>query len=503
MVRNFYPERTDPRGLQKNQRALEVAVDQIDKRVGWFNVKEDFGAVGDGAVDDTAAVARAKTIADMTGGRLYFPPGTYNLTADLTLDADNVEVAGAGAATLLAFTGAGIHVDGTGGHRRGVRLSHFHVSRSGAAGPAIRWSGGGAGTGSIRWSMYDVHVDSSTGPGVTLDGCYLGDLFGCYIHSSTIGLEIKLDAATSAIAANAIRMHGGEIQGCAIGVSATTLRGVGFFGTAIEGCTTHGVELKGNDIGVFFHGCYFEANAGWDIKIGTNSPAGSGHSILGCYFSDGPVNKDHSIILVRSESVEIAGNSFLTYVAEPIDVQEASAGAVKGRAWNNEVNTGLGPIAFNGATRFSRDVVRLDTRAMTIVSGATTTRIGSYNLILFDAAVTEQAVGALYIPPEWEECKVRLLWVNAGAGAGDVRWELRLQHTAAGATINAVGPVVGTVTGTAAAQYLMVETVAATIAANQGASADTMIRVSRLGGDAADTLANDAGLVGIVLERTK
>jgi hypothetical protein len=49
----------------------------------WVNVK-DYGAVGDGVADDTAAIRRAvqsigrlPSRAIVTGGVIYYPPGTY------------------------------------------------------------------------------------------------------------------------------------------------------------------------------------------------------------------------------------------------------------------------------------------------------------------------------------------------------------------------------------------------------------------------------------------
>lgn len=61
----------------------------------------NFGAVGDGVADDTAALQRAAaTLAD--GGSLYLPPGTYRLLAPLQLGAvKRVSLIGHGAASRL------------------------------------------------------------------------------------------------------------------------------------------------------------------------------------------------------------------------------------------------------------------------------------------------------------------------------------------------------------------------------------------------------------------
>jgi hypothetical protein len=57
-----------------------------EERSDWINVKTDAlpAAVGDGQADDTAAIQRALA-ALRDGSVLYFPPGTYRITAPLTL----------------------------------------------------------------------------------------------------------------------------------------------------------------------------------------------------------------------------------------------------------------------------------------------------------------------------------------------------------------------------------------------------------------------------------
>lgn len=53
--------------------------------LGWFNVR-NYGALGDGSTDDTAAVAAAITALTAAGaGVLYFPSGTYKTTGGFTL----------------------------------------------------------------------------------------------------------------------------------------------------------------------------------------------------------------------------------------------------------------------------------------------------------------------------------------------------------------------------------------------------------------------------------
>ena len=55
-----------------------------DRFVDIFNVK-DFGAIGNGSTDDTAAIQAAITATQDSRGALYFPPGTYKVTSTLTI----------------------------------------------------------------------------------------------------------------------------------------------------------------------------------------------------------------------------------------------------------------------------------------------------------------------------------------------------------------------------------------------------------------------------------
>ena len=51
--------------------------------IGLYNVKR-YNATGDGSADDTAEIqAGEDAVAATTGGKLFFPPGTYKITADI------------------------------------------------------------------------------------------------------------------------------------------------------------------------------------------------------------------------------------------------------------------------------------------------------------------------------------------------------------------------------------------------------------------------------------
>lgn len=65
---------------------------------------KDFGAVGDGVTDDTAAIQAAINVFTNGSGRVYFPRGTYKVTETITVAKDGIGLIGEGMrVTFLSF----------------------------------------------------------------------------------------------------------------------------------------------------------------------------------------------------------------------------------------------------------------------------------------------------------------------------------------------------------------------------------------------------------------
>jgi hypothetical protein len=72
-----------------------------------INVKS-YGAVGDGIADDYTAINNAIQSLSLTGGTVFFPPGTYNISSAVSL-ISNVSVQGSGVgSTFIKNTGAAL-----------------------------------------------------------------------------------------------------------------------------------------------------------------------------------------------------------------------------------------------------------------------------------------------------------------------------------------------------------------------------------------------------------
>ena len=68
----------------------------LPDREPTIDVKEDFGAVGDGETDDSEAFQNALREAERTGGRVGIPAGRYVITQPLRITANGVGIRGAG-----------------------------------------------------------------------------------------------------------------------------------------------------------------------------------------------------------------------------------------------------------------------------------------------------------------------------------------------------------------------------------------------------------------------
>jgi hypothetical protein len=133
---------------------------------------KDFGAVGDNAADDTAAIQAAIDYAEtlvlqqfQSGATVFFPAGTYKITSGLTVAKDNVGLAGDSVAAsvitavsptfdLITFSKGG----GTAIYRAAVRDLRLLATGNASAGSLLKLD-----------TVYHSTVDN-----ISLDGGYIG-----------------------------------------------------------------------------------------------------------------------------------------------------------------------------------------------------------------------------------------------------------------------------------------------------------------------------------------
>lgn len=143
----------------------------------------------------------------------------------------------------------------------------------------------------------------------------------------------------------------------------------------------------------------------------------------------------------------------------------------------------------------------------TIAVGMFSAITGTPNLAIFgnrgncwamDSASTEEIAATVPAPLRARSVSAELVYTNLGAGSGNVRWDLTLSCIAVGGN-GAVASSQENFVDTAPAQNY---TKALQFYGSNRIQTDVdmiSIRVRRMGADAADTLANDAGVLGVRL----
>ena len=114
-------------------KGLPLTWDEVDDNFDYLNSKivsvKDFGAVGDGVTDDTAAINAAFT---SSAKAVQFPAGTYKISAAIVSAATSRDITGNGA-TLVAATSNQVMLDITGNNTtvRGLRINGNSLGRIG------------------------------------------------------------------------------------------------------------------------------------------------------------------------------------------------------------------------------------------------------------------------------------------------------------------------------------------------------------------------------------
>jgi hypothetical protein len=284
-----------------------------DKLAQYVSVK-DFGAVGDGVADDTAAIQSA--VNNFVGeGCLFFPEGTYNITSPIVINkrlwikGDNsrgTKIKNNGTGDALQFTTtwyqriSNIYIEGNGGSNDGIRLetSHFVMED-------VWCADNGRHGFFVQPDTYIISAINCTfyqngGDGVnavaTSSSGQINDVqfVNCGFWLNNVGLRINAVAAC--------------IQG-----------------SFIESNATYGVYADATAFNMFgplvIQNNYFEANLDGQVYIHTNVGYIQNIKITSNYFFVGTPNAGAAHILAKRETggqyirdLEISDNFYLSNV---------------------------------------------------------------------------------------------------------------------------------------------------------------------------------------------
>ena len=164
----------------------------------WANVKTTYGAAGDGATDDTAAIQKALNALGPSNPTLYFPAGTYLITQTLNLAAQQyVNIIGQDPSnTTILWGGAS---GGTMLYLNGIaysRLDRLTFNGQGNAAVAVDQSWAGSGNYFDTGNEYADDVFENAGTGLRCGN--LG--YGCaetsmlrdqFLNNTVAGVAMK------------------------------------------------------------------------------------------------------------------------------------------------------------------------------------------------------------------------------------------------------------------------------------------------------------------------
>lgn len=217
---------------------------------------KDFGAVGDGVTDDSAAIQAAHDAIVATGkkGRLLLTSGTYKCNSGLTINSLYVSIDAAGAS--LDFSGLVVGTALTVTEHDLIDLGGLRITGNSNAGVVngVKMVGtAGHQVDSVR--MRNL-VCQTFGTGMLLgDNCYLVTFDNVIITDCTI--NINSNGTTNA--GSSIKFYGGnlinQVSGGTIFKNTNPTMDAYFFGTVFDG-TGKNIELTAGSVEL--HGCHIE-----------------------------------------------------------------------------------------------------------------------------------------------------------------------------------------------------------------------------------------------------
>lgn len=205
----------------------------------WLNVL-DYGAIGDGTADDTAAIQATIDAAIINNKWVYIPVGTYSVTG-LT----------ANFSSYSSFV-----IQGEGQYSTVLK-------KRGSTQTAVLKLEQIAALGIVYWGIKDLHIEGngttvSNCVGLTLHHCSRGHLENLFLQNSYIGLEVQ--GSEQFVICNTMFRNNGYGVNLSQGDAAVNICNLVTFNK----CTFVTNELIGANLvyaaGVVFDDCVFEKN---------------------------------------------------------------------------------------------------------------------------------------------------------------------------------------------------------------------------------------------------
>ena len=367
---------------------------------------KDFGAVGDGSTDDTAAIQAAINAVSSSGGSLYFTPGTYKHATQLVFK-NNIQYIGSGyQSTQLLYTGTsdGVVIQNPINSSTVANIYIKGIKFKGANITSLR--GNLFDTGSSLVVLDQCFFDSSA-VGLILDQSELWSIRDCYFLGTSAGVWI-INGTDRNAGANGWFTNRLTFDGCQFNITAGlgvaddggnahSFRDCNFNACTnwIRACAVYGLNITGGEYEISTSSGFNFVNTRW--ASGTGATTGFNLNICGIYVYTASIQPIFTFASASITGATIEGNAiFTTNAANPVfsgsnncvnlisrNNQQLSTGAgytsinnyfdaaTCGMAWST---SGTQPVLGNGTLTgtYSRKGTEIIFRGK-IVSGTTTT----------------------------------------------------------------------------------------------------------------------------------
>jgi hypothetical protein len=243
---------------------------------------KDFGAVGDGVTDDTAAIQAAiDTVFNAGGGTVHIPTGTYLVSGIVKnwIGAVTVRIQGAGkrATKLLKKAGTTTPIlDFSSG--AGILETYSEISDLWIQGLGSTIDAGLRVTDWGRWTIRNVQIDSCN-KGIHARGALVFDVYDCTLQANVFGYYCEKSAAN--VYSNLVQFFGGQISAnSSWGMSIQQASGVHLYGTDLSanGVASNistgaiivdaNVDDESGFASMSLNGVWMEANNGCALRVG-------------------------------------------------------------------------------------------------------------------------------------------------------------------------------------------------------------------------------------------
>ena len=264
------------------------AVDRTasDKLREVVSVK-DFGAVGDGVTDDSAAIQAAIDAVKKTGNlaragapNLFFPSGTYVCASTLNIDAGHIRLLGENSTIQYTGSANAIFV-GSALYLTDLAAGYFYAGFSGIVVKCTNTAAKCVVNHGYRKLEFENTYLRDGAVGLETEGCFASGIFRNSVcqNQSSHGIHIKQRNNLFTIENSAVLGAGGN--GVLLSTSGAELKSIKLWGVDIEGCAG-AINITGNTGNVLIDSCWFENNNTYNIRVSNEAGDSNKYGISIC-----------------------------------------------------------------------------------------------------------------------------------------------------------------------------------------------------------------------------